>query len=409
LYKVTLSHKMLGNRNLIRGINRSLVLTTIKNLGPINRAEVARYTGLSPATVSGITADLIEDDLIFEKEIGDSSGGRPPILLALNPSGGYVVGIKLTESQAIGALTDLEATVLTKQTNPLAGQSSLDVIDTLTDLVHDLLRSALRPERKLLGVGVGLAGIVDSTRGVLRKSPFFGWRDLPLRDLLQEKVNTSVYVDNDVNTLTIAEKWFGAGQQVDHFLTVTIGRGVGMGIVVNGEFYNGAGGGAGEFGHIVMDPEGPPCHCGKRGCLESFVSEVGLVQTANEAYRRGQLPEPVKSIEQLLALSEQGNPSAQDIFTKAGTILGQAVANLINLFNPQRIILGGEGVRIGNALFDPMRTAIQCHVMPGLEQDTEIRIDPWGDDAWARGAASLVLREIFKSPISRKEVPVPGD
>lgn len=399
---------MLGNRDLIRGINRSLVLTTIKALGPIDRALVARHTGLSPATVSGITAELINDDLIFEKETGDSRGGRPPILLAMNPGGGYVVGIKLTESQAIGALTDLEATILAKRSSPLPGQSSQEVIATLTGLVHNLLSSVKVPERKLRGVGVGLAGIVDSARGVLRQSPFFGWRDLPLRDLLQEQIKTPVYVDNDVNTLTIAEKWFGAGQQVDHFLTVTIGRGVGLGIVVNGEFYRGAGGGAGEFGHIVVDPQGPSCHCGKRGCLESIVSEPGLVQAANEAFRRGDLAAPVESVEQLLALVKQGNPAAQAIFTQAGAILGQAVANLINLFNPQRIILGGEGVRIGDPLFDPMRAAIQRHVMPGLADDTEIRIDPWGDDAWARGAASLVLRELFKSPISHKEILAPA-
>ena len=395
---------MLGNRDLIRGINRSLVLTTIKNLGPIDRARLARLTGLSPATVTGITGDLIEDNLVYEKETGDSRGGRRPILLAINPSGGYVVGIKLTETEAIGALTDLEATVLAKQTEALPGQSPQEAVETLKGLVRDLLGLAQIPEDRLLGVGVGLAGIIDSARGVLRQSPFFGWRDLPLRDLLQKQFNVPVQIDNDVNTLILAEKWFGIGQKEEHFLTVTVGRGVGLGIVVNGEFYNGAAGGAGEFGHLVVDPRGPECHCGKRGCLETFVSEPGLVRAANQAFREGRLAEPVEDADQLLVLAEGGDPEALAIFRRSGEILGQEVANLINLFNPQSIILAGEGVRLGSVLFDPMRAAIRQHVMPGLAQDTEIRIDPWGDDAWARGAASLVLREIFKSPISHQEI-----
>ena len=132
-------------------------------------------------------------------------------------------------------------------------------------------------------MGLGLAGIVDSERGLLRRSPYLGWRDLPLRDLLQERLNVPVYIDNDVNTLTLAEQWFGAGQGIDDFLAITVGRGVGLGIVTNHQFYRGARGGAGEFGHTVVDPLGPLCDCGKRGCLETFVGDPGLLRMAAEA------------------------------------------------------------------------------------------------------------------------------
>lgn len=390
---------LLGNRDLIREINRSSVLNTIKMHGPIGRAEIARRTGLSPATITAITAELIHKNLIHEKSAGDSSGGRPPILLALNPRGGYVIGIKLTEDTAIAALTDLEATVIAKSSTILTGHNPDQVVLDVDRIVGSLVGASGVQKKQLLGIGVGLAGIVDSVRGILRQSPISGWQDVPLRELLRRKLRVLVSIENDVNTLTLAEKYFGSGQGVDHFLTVTVGRGVGLGIVMNGRLYHGAGGGAGEFGHTVIDPLGPTCACGKRGCLETYVADPGLVRMANEAAGRGELPHPIGGVLELLALAKNGNPAAIAIFERAGKILGQGIANLITLFNPQKIILSGEGARAGDLLFAPMFDAVQELALPGLLQETKVQIDPWGDDAWARGAASLVLRELFEPPV----------
>jgi len=393
----------LANRDLMRAINRSTILAVIKNSGPIARAEVARRTGLSPATVTGITAELIEEGLVYEKEPGDSRGGRRPILLAVNPEGGYVIGVKLTETHAVAALTDLEAAVVEKGERTLSDRTPEAVTQTLVDLSNDLLNTPGLPSRRLLGIGIGLAGIVDARRGVLRQSPFFGWTDLPLRDLLQARFSVPVTIENDVNTLTLAEKLFGAGQDVDNFLVVTLGRGVGMGIVVNGQFYRGAGGGAGEFGHIQpglhFGASGRACECGKTGCLETYVSDPALLAGAGEAYQRGQLPVPVQTISELLDLAQAGQPAAIALLQEAGTALGAALANLVNLFNPQRIILGGEGVGRGDLFFEAVRAALRSGAMSVLLSDLDLRIEPWGDDAWARGAASLVLRELFESPI----------
>jgi predicted NBD/HSP70 family sugar kinase len=399
-----MSTSLLGNRDLIRAMNRSIVLNVIKTDGPIARAKVARQTGLSPATVTGITAELIEEKLVFEKNMGDSSGGRRPILLAINPSGGYVIGIKLTETQAIGALTDLEATVIVKRTDHLRGRDPSIIIKQLSLLASELLRKAGLPKNKLLGIGIGLAGIIDSEQGILRQSPFFGWHDLPLGKLLQSQVHVPVYVDNDVNTLTLAEMWFGGGQGLDSFLIVTVGRGVGLGIVVNGQFYRGAKGGAGELGHTVIDPNGPPCECGKNGCLEAFVGDPGLVRMAKEAINRGEITGPITNINDLLAKAQANEAGTRAIFARAGNILGQVIANLINIFNPQKIIISGEGTRAGELLFGSMRDSIAHNVMPDLAKDTSIQIDAWGDDAWARGAASLVLRQLFVSPLHKEVV-----
>lgn len=391
-----------GNRELIRAINRSHILNAIKTHGPIGRADIARQTGLSPATVTAISAKLISQNLVLEKSAGDSSGGRPPILLVINPKGGYVVGIKLTETQAVCALTDLEALVIAKSSMSLSGHDPAQVVDDLAQMVLTFIREQKIAKKQLLGVGIGLAGIVDAEDGILRQSPIYGWDNVPLRRMLQSKLHIPVYIENDVNTLTLTEKWFGHGQGIDHFLTVTVGRGIGLGIVVNGQFYRGQRGGAGEFGHTTIHPDGPLCACGKRGCLEAYVGDPGLIHSAQESFALGKLSSSVQNLDELLALAQTGDPAALQIFDQAGRILGLGIANLINLFNPEKIIISGEGTREGDLLFAPMKESIQQNTMPGLFDLNTVQIAPWGDDAWARGAAGLVLREVFESPIHKK-------
>jgi N-acetylglucosamine repressor len=388
-----------GNRELIRAINRSSVLNTIRTMGPISRKEITKHTSLSAATITGITAVLIDEGLVFEKETGDSSGGRRPILLALNKQSRYMIGVKLSVDHITAALTDLEATVLNKRTVQLPSHDLQPTVEALGQVVTDLIVNQEISKDKILGVGIGLAGIVDAENGVLRHSPIYGWRDVPLVDLLQQQLDIPIFLDNDVNTFTLTEKWFGLGSGIDNFLIVTVGRGVGMGMVMNGSLYHGSRGGAGELGHTVIDPSGPLCACGKRGCLEAYASDPAMLNMAAEAYKRGELPQPVKTVEDLLSLAEQGNPAVQKIFRTAGSTLGQGIANLINIFNPELIILSGEGVRYGDHLFKPMREALQGLAMPGLIDDTQIVIDAWDDDAWARGAAGIVLEKLFKFPL----------
>ncbi|HTX80109.1 MAG TPA: ROK family transcriptional regulator [Longilinea sp.] len=387
-----------GNRDLIRGINRSILLNAIKWQGPISRADLAHLTGLSPATVTSITGDLIDEKLVFEKETGDSNGGRPPILLALNPRGGFVIGVKLMENHAVAALTDLNAAVLLKQTIEFTDDHLETVVDSLVDLVNRLISQGAIHKKQLLGVGVGLAGVIDSSQGILRQSPFFGWTDTPLRDLLQSRIRVPVYIDNDVNTLTLGEKWLGNELPVDNFIVVTVGRGIGMGIVIDGQIYRGKSGGAGELGHVVVDPDGPLCVCGKRGCLESYVSDRALLETA-----RREVGADIRDFDDLLQRAVSGNAKAVTVFTRAGRLLGQEIANLVNIFDPKLILISGEGVRMGDVFFSAVKEAVGKNVMPSLLNDTEIRVIPWGDDVWARAAASVVIGELFSSPMQKEE------
>ena len=395
-----------ANRQLIRAINRSTVLNIIKSEGPVSRTEIGRVSGLSPATVSEITADLITEGLIYEKTAGDSTGGRPPILLALSQDAAYVVGLKLAEEHISAAMTDIEANILSTLTVPVTGMRIIEqAVAALARSVERVIVESSVPQERVTGVGIGLAGVIDAEGGTCRFSPILGWRNVPLKHLVEEQIGIPVYIDNDVNTLAMAEKWFGAGQGVDDFLVVTVGRGIGLGIVVNGQFYRGTRGGGGEFGHTVLGPDGPLCDCGKRGCLEAHVADPALVRAAREAAAQGKLPgvDPAGlTVEQVTELAQAGNEVLRGIFEQAGWALGMGIANLLNILNPALVIVSGEGVRAGDLLFGPMREAVAQCVFDGLGEDTQIIIQDWGDEAWAWGAASLVLQEIYRSPIHAK-------
>jgi len=387
-----------ANRDLIRSINRSLLLNAIKTGGEISRVALAHLTGLSAATVTAITGQLIKETLVFDKPTGDSTGGRPPILLALNPRGGFVIGIKLMEGHAVGALTDLNAAILARDVVELADRQLETSVQMMACLVERLIKSSGIRKKQLMGVGVGVAGVVDFAHGMVKQNPFFGWKDIPLRDVLEERLRVPVYIDNDVNTLTLSEKWLEQGQPENNFIVVTIGRGIGMGIVINGQIYRGKGGGAGEFGHVLVEPGGPLCDCGRRGCLESILSDRARVAQA-----RAELDPGISGMDDLIQRAADGQPGAAAILSRAGTLLGRQIANLADLFDPDLIIISGEGVRMGEVFFAAVRAAFREHVMPGLAQDTEIRVNSWGDDIWALGAASLVIAEIFISPIQKEE------
>ncbi|HVU14329.1 MAG TPA: ROK family transcriptional regulator [Phototrophicaceae bacterium] len=381
----------MARRALLKAINRSIILNVVKRYGPIARADIARLTKLSPATVTSQTAELIDDGLIYEKQEGDSRGGRPPILLALTTSAIYVIGVKLTEAHIVLALTDLNAEIVAQNTLALQSTEPTQVADLMVGAINELLQSANVPRKHLLGVGIGTAGIIDSANGVVRMSPHTHWRDVAFAEIVEERLGLAVYLDNNVNTLTLLERLYGLGQHVDNFLVITVGLGIGMGMVCNGKIYRGASGGGGEFGHTVVDPDGLRCSCGNMGCLETLVADPWLVYRAKQAKLNVETPND------LVKSAQGGDETALRIFRDAGLTLGQSVANLVNVFNPSMIIISGEGVRAGDFLFEPMRTAIRRHSFWKLDQEVDFRIEPLRDESWARGAASLVLKRVFET------------
>jgi N-acetylglucosamine repressor len=381
----------------MRDLNTNLIVNLVKQAGPISRADLARQSRLSPATVSGITGRLVRAGILTEIAVGPSNGGRPPVLLILNEQAGFVIGIKLKESGLTTAVTDLGLEVRYAEDIEvdLVGDPN-KAIDAIEASVSRAIQGAVR-NKKVLGIGIGIPGVVDAELGICRFSHILRWRDVELRDTLRQRLKLPVWVDNDVNTLAVAEKWFGAGVGLSHFLTVTIGRGIGLGIVLNGEIYRGGIGAAGEFGHVTV-ADGPLCQCGNAGCLEAIASEPALMAKASLVLGRA------IDRDELLALAEAGQPDIVGILSEGGRTVGRALANLITLLNPERIIVSGEGLRLGPAFFKPLVESARELAFAGLGRDTDILVQQWGDEVWAKGAATLVLRELFRPPVEHGAV-----
>ena len=390
-----------GNRDLIKDINRNLVLNLIKNQGPISRTGLIRLSNLSAGTISNITNSLIADDIVQETGEGESRGGRRPVLLRLNHQAGFVIGLKLMEQAITIAVTNLDAKVIFHQVFPLnvdiPSPHPEHVLTAVIEAIeHALVASAVQRSR-VVGIGIGMAGVIDGERGICHYSPYFAWREVDIARPIATHFDLPVYVENDVNTLTIVEKWFGYGRDISNFIVVTIGRGIGTGIVVNGQFYRGAMGGAGEFGHITMLDGDPPTS------LEQLASDDAILHYAQEVAAKGS-NSTLSSIENLsleavVKAADEGDLIAQNLLADAGRWLGIGISTLINILNPQLVIVGGEGVQAGKWRLEPMREAIHKHVFDGLADGLDIVIEPSGDKTWARGAASLVLGELFKSPV----------
>jgi len=398
-----------ATRQLGKQINRKLVLNAIKT-GPRSRAGIAQVTGLSPATVSNLTFELIDEGFVRETGVVETSRGRPPVLLRINSAARYVVGVKVMPRSLVAVVTDLDANVVASRTLDGFGTSveathlsPESVIDGLVTVVQEIVADARIKESDLLGVGVGLAGIIDSVAGICRYSPFFGWRDADLVRPLQARLGLDVHLANDVDSLTIAEQWFGHGQGSDHFIVVTVGRGIGAGFVLNGQFCGGHAGGVGELAHVPVAPGGPVCVCGQRGCLEVMASDVALVRAAADAVDSG-APTMLAATDELtpqtiVEAATQGDGVARDLLAESGRWLGVGIATLVNLLNPQLVIVAGEGVEAGEWRLGPMRRAIEDLRFESIGAGMRLAVESAGDTTWARGAACVVLGEFFKSPL----------
>lgn len=382
-----------GSRELLRDLNSSLLIELVRESRPISRADLARQSGLSAATVSNIVARLIERGILVEVALAPANGGRPPVLLDIDATGGYVIGIKLRGDGLTTVVCDLDAQVVSSLetavslvSNPAA---AISAIETATQKAIEL---AAVPRSKVLGVGIGLSGVVDSREGVCRFSHLLQWREVELAEPLRRNLNLPVWVDHDMNTLAVAEKWSGDALAHRNFVTLSVGRGIGLGIVIDRAPYRGATGGAGEFGHMIVEPGGARCECGREGCLEALVGEDAIRRGLSEQLGRE------LSRDELIELTASGDQATIELVRNAGQKLGVAVANMITLLNPELLIISGEGTQLGSAYLDPVVTAVREQTFADQGRHVEVKIQRWGDEAWAVGAATLVLRESFSLP-----------
>lgn len=358
------------------------VLKAIAISGPISRAQLARELGFSGPTLTLATKQLIERGLVMEVEQALSTGGRPPTLLGLVPGAGQVLGIKLAEDHLVGVCVDLESQPLWSFEEQFSSRGE----QALEALVSILRKQISKVQGQILGIGIGFPGVVSSVDSVTASSTILDWADLNVGDQISSALGVPVILENDVNTLAVTESLFGKGKDVSNFLTVTLGRGIGLGIVINGELYNGTRG-AGEFGHTYVVGQIEQCECGKFGCLETVAAEPAILSSAI----RKKIITKNDSIQSLYAALQSNEELNAEILGAPGKALGIALGNVINILGPELVLVSGEGSEAWHLWERFVIPVIEQTVVP-IMRNFDIEIDPWDDKKWAMGAASLVLQ-----------------
>ncbi|SEP51557.1 ROK family protein [Amycolatopsis saalfeldensis] len=378
------------------------VFTTVLTQGPVSRVDVARRTGLSSAAVTKAARPFIEAGYLEELASAGRTApgaGRPASPLAIRPDREYFIGVKITGDDLIGVVTDLRAQIRVARHHALTSHEAPHVVAALTDLVGELLGSrapdgATNFRDRAYCLGVAVSGDVDRDSGLVRYSPFLGWRDVPLAELLEDATGLATTLENDVKALTVAEQWFGEGVGASSFALVTVGTGIGSALVLDGRLVGGAHGVAGEVGHVpvaAMGPDSPRCHCGGTGCVEAIASTEAIVASARRV-----AADPALTMDDAVSRARAGDEPLRHVFATAGHAIGLGLGALANLFGPERIVVSGEGVAAYDLFEDQIRRTFAEQAF-GSAVRCGLVIRPLPFEEWARGAAAVAVQSLFVS------------
>ena len=374
----------------------SMVFSAIRQRSPVPRIDIAKETGLSPATVTSITAELLNRGLIEEVPIDAATTqkrGRPRVNLKIRGAAHMVAGMKLTDKGASVTILDFSGELIASYSNPsgISIRPAADAVDFLEETLNLALRSADLLLSDISGVGVGIPGIVDAPGEMVHWSPALSDREVRLQQMLADRLKTPVFLDNDANLVAIAEQRFGLGKEARNFIVVSVEQGVGMGIVIDGNLYRGRQGGGAELGHTKVHLDGALCRCGQRGCLEAYVGDYALLREAGTALDIVAGASTEDQMEVLLKEAKSGNLLAESIICRAGRMFAMGLANVVNIFAPELIILSGERMQYdylyGDGMIDEMKKSIVQTGGP----PPEVRVHKWGDQMWAMGAAAFAI------------------
>jgi glucokinase-like ROK family protein len=373
--------------------NRKLVLNTIFSHENISRADIARMTNLTRSTVSDIVSDLIDGGLVSEIGIGQSQVGKNPILLSLIEDSRWLIGLDLAQNQFRGAVVNLRGKIRDVVTIPVNDGGGIDALPLVYQILDKLIYSTSRP---LTGIGVGAPGLINTSEGIVVDAVNLNWKDLPLTHLLEERYQLPVSILNDCQAAAIGEKTYGKDFQKDENLVlINVHHGIGAGIIINREIFQGDGGFAGEIGHIVMVHEnGEVCRCGKRGCLETVASAKALIRQAREMVRQypdcrlAHDPRGV-SLDMIEEAFNAGDPLTRDLVLGTADYLGMAISNLVGILNIQKVVLEGDMTRFGAIWLDQIRTVMMNYGLDRPLDKTRVEIGQLGENAIILGAAAV--------------------
>ncbi len=378
----------------MRRSNRSALLTTIYRDGPLSRHELGQRTSLSAASVSNLVSELIAEGVVEEAGSVDSEGGRPRILLRVSPTFRYVVGAEVGETRVRVELFDLAMSVLAQADYPIDTPSPAVVVKHVLEGLAAVIASSGVPSELILGLGVAVAGVVEGNAVVDAQT--LGWNDVPLREMLAEGTDIPIDVDNGANMLGQAEMWFGAGRGATDAVVALIGSGVGAALVADGSSYRGTRSSAGEWGHMTIAYGGRRCRCGALGCLEAYVGAEAVLERYREAGGVLQAADEETAFVELLDAVGTSEVAATIVHDTVG-YLAAGVANLVNLVNPERIVLGGwAGLLLGERYLADLRSVVGEHALRQPYAQVSIELCELGRDAVALGAATLPVLRLLR-------------
>lgn len=381
----------------VKKSNRAHLLNLLYFNEPTTRLDLSRDSGLSPATVTKIIAEMIEEGIVIETGLEDSQGGRPRTTLNIDPEYGYFIGVDVGETHVYVELFDIKLRTLRDIRYALTSNEILpeEIARLIIDAVRTIQHDARIPDEKIIGIGVGVPGVVEREGGVSIFAPNWGWHNVGLLDLLRDALRIPILLDNGAQAMALAEMWFGAGRGCNNMVVLLIGTGIGSGVIAEGKLYRGTSNSAGEWGHTCIELDGRACRCGSHGCIEAYAGAPGIIEQLQERDPNNPILRAGSQVETIRALNtaaQNGDPLALAVLSRVSHTLGAGIANLINLFNPELIVIGGwAGKLLSDTILPGVESSVRRYALSQPLSVVKLKVSELGWDGVSLGAANLAL------------------
>ncbi|MGI2329107.1 ROK family transcriptional regulator [Planococcus sp. YIM B11945] len=402
-----------GNPEFARTINQKVLLNLILKQEAVSRAELAKISKLSRPTVSSIIEDLKEQNFIMEVGLGTSGGGRRPVMIKINKESIYLIGIDINPDSITVALANMGLQILDSIAVPIESATTKhQIIQHMFEGIDALLKRSKIDEQRVMGIGISSPGQIDSKAGyVYSSNTIKNWNSVNLKELFAEKYNIKTYVEHNVKAMALRELWFGNNQNLKNFIVIKAGIGIGAGIVTNGKIYLGSKGNSGEFGHTFISLDGPKCKCGNQGCLEAHADleaiKRDILLLAKKSPTSQWKNEEAITTLQLYEALEKEDPIAKEVVQKAGMYMGIGIVNLIHLFNPEAIYLGGEMNKLWPFISEPLLDMVEKRTIANLDTvvirplEGPAALNSSSNNIGVQSAAAVVFDKEFQIPVRR--------
>ena len=398
-----------GSFEMMKQLNVAAILKVIRENKNLCRADIAKLTGLTPASVTNITKELINADYLKESKVGESSGGRPPIILEINNDAKYVIGVYIGVGNLEVIISNINAEIIEKQKIVITRENLKYkfVFEKSINLINKVITKSNVTLEQIVGIGVAMHGVVNSKDGISIYAPYYDWHNVDIKNELQKEFNLPVYVDNDVRAMAIGESLFGIAKNISNFIIINISDGIGAGIIIDNKPYCGINFSSGEIGHIVVVSDGSKCSCGNYGCLETVASNESIARKAIKLIKEG-CPSTLSklhndldeiTIKDICYGANNDDELCINIIKEASRYIGLAITNLINILNPQSIVVVGEIIENIPLCIDTIKNTVKKRGFKIPTNSISIVRTKLGSNAAVIGAATLVIEEVFNGNI----------